>query len=261
MFVFFPRFIEHTSSIRICHRNPKQVVITSDEMPSEASPPQNEQPSMEIHIESSIESSVDSKTKSTVKKGLAGLLAKTLWRKNSSLSVRSTSTDSGYKQSFSLDDASISALSPKASRYSPQPPVIDERIAPYNESSKSTLNTTVVSIENDKHRQLNACSQQTSKRGSLKRSSLKKRANGGNLNTDEFDQNKTIEQSPLPGRKVELPTFFDRDGGKVPLNGSTQSVDRQLNKRTTTTSMEDYVILDEEKDKLKKIGESKKVGF
>ncbi|XP_066928375.1 uncharacterized protein, partial [Clytia hemisphaerica] len=251
---------EHTSSIRICHRNPKQVIITSDEKPAESSAPQNEQPSMEIHIESSVASSVDSKTKPSAKKGLAGLLAKTLWRKNSSLSVRSTSTDSGYKQSFSLDDASVSALSPKALRYSPQPPVIDEKTTPHNESSKSTLNTTVVSIENDKHRQLNTCGQQTSKRGSLKRSSLKKRVNGGNLNTDEFDQNRTIEQSPLPGRKIELPTFFDRDGGKVPLNGSTQSVDRQFNKRSTTTSMEDYVILDEQKDHLKKIGDSKKVG-
>lgn len=224
-----------SNSVRVCQRRPSgvsQVVI--NQKPKDANAENKH-----IDSSSSLEvSTADSKTKS--KGRLANLFAKTLWRGHSNQSIRSVSTDSGYKHSMSLDDSAVTALSPKGVRYSPQPP-IDE--SPQNDGE---INTTVVTIENDRNRKLSSFN--SSRRGSLRRNSLKKR---GNLEVKEpFDQNKTIEQSPLPARKVELPTFFDPDNpesknenGQATQHGKDSSPRKS---RSSVTLMEEYVILDDD---------------
>ena len=247
--------MNNKNSIRVYQRKTSvsQVSINTTSTSPKSGSQRNPKPEFEIHIESSQESGVGIEPKSNssrlnAKKTWASLLVRTMGRQNSNHSLRSASTDSGYKQSFSLDDNSVNAgVSPKTVRYSPQPPIDemgvhgdDNSNVAMNETQtfysndkivnkdvdeiSSTLNTTVVTIENDKFRKLNSFNQ-TSKRGSLKRSSLKNRANNHHLDAttnntcntgvdhvdDGFDQNRTIEQSPLPGRKVMLPTFFDRE--------------------------------------------------
>ena len=278
------------NSIRVCQRKTSvsQVSINTGQpkswSPSEELETQNTKPNFEIHIESSQESGVgyEPKSRLNAKKTWASLLAKTIGRQNSNHSLRSASTDSGYKQSFSLDESSSVnvGVSPKAVRYSPQPPINETGVSiEYNDTrganntysndktskeiTSSSLNTTVVTIENDKFRKLSLVGQRTSKRGSLKRSSLKNRANNaqdldaktcnaGGSNVAGFDQNQTIEQSPLPGRKVLLPTFFDReqqrrrqanDDGITQTNGD--AIAPRIRHRTTSSVLEEeYVILD-----------------
>ena len=292
------------NSIRVCQRKTSvsQVSINTSG---------RNIPDFAIHIESSQESGVSvcnepstatTKGRLNAKKTWASLLARTIGsRQNSNHSLRSASTDSGYKQSFSLDesspsinDASNTASSPKAVRYSPQPPIIKENENDYYDSPLA-LCTTVVSIENDRFRKLSSVQQQKppntstnpSKRGSLKRSSLKKRLSTvvndhvlskcderhvtDNNTCAEFDQYQTIEQSPLPGRKVLLPTFFDREEqSSLSISTTSECTTSELSsdnsrgltptyrsascdKQRTTSSLleEEYVILNH----LEKAGE------
>lgn len=229
-----------SNSVRVYQRRPSgvsQVVINRKLKKADS----NE------HIKSSSTLEVSTDSKTTKSKGrFANLIAKTLWRGHSNQSIRSASTDSGYKHSMSLDDSSVNPLSPKGAHYLPQPPIDESSAVLPHDSGK--INTTVVTIENDRNQKLNSVN--SSKRGSLKRNSMKKRGNLEVNEPDMFDQNKTIEQSPLPGRKVELPTFFDPDNPEGLIgNGRAKQNGRDSNPRRSRSSaaiMEEYVILDDE---------------
>lgn len=180
-------------------------------------------------------------------------IAKKFWGSKDSISGRSASIDSGYKHSMSIEDSSQSCNSTSFVHHN-HPPIDNLNEEEYGEVPgdavfSGVMGTTVVTIENDKHRKLQMCAQ----------SSLKKPENATRTSSPSpdayltsndmvFDQNKTIEGSPLVLRKdIQLPAFIDMK--------DEQTGDKYVD-NPQVESLKEYVILNQlhhDKEKTKKI--------
>lgn len=246
-----PKSLAEGNRVKVCQRTSSvsQVVINQPLAPYASQPNAltSSRETQTSEVNSPFNKRKESLTQSTEerkpKSRFANLLRKHFWSsKDSNASVRSMSTDSGFKHSISIEDPSqIINVSPSPTRHSPQPPIdevsgeeLDDHqkqdvSKPGQDEYSGVMGTTVVTIENDKFRKLHSVRQ-----ASLRKTDPNKLSSPNTV----FDQNKTIEGSPqLPMRAVHLPTFIDGGDEK----NSSFDVKR---KSDVGSSFEEYVILD-----------------
>lgn len=237
------------SAVKVCHRSSSvsQVVINQPRrsaltLTREIQTSQRNSPLPERNGFNHPKTQAASEEEQKSKFRLTNLITKKFWGSKDCVSARSVSIDSGYKHSISIDDGYIT--SPKMMKHS-SPPTIDEVYTEepdkHPEMRKhafsGVMGTTVVTIENDKHRKL-----QLGAQSSMNKNKDPNKHSNSSLYVSSsgsvFDQNKTIEGSPLPVRKdIQLPTFFDPGDGD--LEHEKHPVDAQPG------IFEEYVILDD----------------
>ena len=185
------------------------------------------------------------------KANISGWLSRHLWSsKDSTSSLRSLSTDSGYKQSISIDECTQAAA--KNSFCNPTDEIRHDNYATTrNGDSKSNaimgtpsgvMGTTVVTIENDKFRKLRSIDSHAKKNATDKIShSLSLDLSVSDSNHCGFDPNKTVSMESNSNLSTipQLPTFYST---------STIEDSETALPRSISDICDEYVILDDNGD-------------